>query len=82
MFPFPMPKAHECPKEPVYAAYTADELGRCVFASRNITKGSLVHPGHPNTFLDSKLLTLFARAVFLWCGFSPGTYTVSHRIGP
>ena len=49
LFPFPIPNAHECPEEPFYAAYTTDGKGRGVFASRNITKGSLVHPGHPNT---------------------------------
>jgi hypothetical protein len=53
LFPFP---SDICPKEPFYAAYTKDDKGRGVFASRNITKGSLVHAGYPNTvfFLDKK----------------------------
>jgi len=53
LFPFP---SDERPKEPFYAAYTKDDKGRGVFASRKITKGSLVHAGYPNTvfFLDKK----------------------------
>ncbi len=55
LFPFPIPNDDECPEEPSYAAHTTDGKGRGIFASRNITEGSLVHPGHPNTvfFLDS-----------------------------
>lgn len=56
LYPFPIPKAHECPEEPFHAAYTKDGKGRGVFASRNISKGSLVHAGYPNTvfFLDAE----------------------------
>jgi hypothetical protein len=55
-FPFPIPNSRERPEEPYRAAHTTDGKGRGVFASRDIAKGSLVHPGHPNTvfFLNSK----------------------------
>ncbi len=55
LFPFPIPDSGECPDEPYYVAHSVGK-GRGNFASRNITKGSLVHSGHPNTvfFLDAK----------------------------
>lgn len=53
LFPFPIPDANE--SGPYYVAHSVGK-GRGNFASRNITKGSLVHSGHPNTafFLDAK----------------------------
>ncbi|KAL3762127.1 hypothetical protein ACHAWU_001578 [Discostella pseudostelligera] len=55
LFPFPIPDANERTDEPYYVAHSVGK-GRGNFASRNITKGSLVHSGHPNTvfFLDAK----------------------------
>lgn len=55
LFPFPIPDADEITIEPYYVAY-ADGKGRGNFASKNITKGSLIHSGHPNTvfFLEGK----------------------------
>lgn len=52
---FPFPKPTNCPVEPFYVNRTTDGKGRGNFASRNISKGSLVHSGHPNTvfFLDN-----------------------------
>ena len=84
LFPFPIPKAHECPQEPFYAAYTTDGKGRGVFASRNITKGSLVHPGHPNTvfFLDSKSWHHFVSSLpkMIACGKCPAIVHLSNLL--
>lgn len=50
LFPFPIPEQNEHPDNPFYAAaHTTDNKGRGVFASRNITKGSLIHSGLPKT---------------------------------
>ena len=70
LFPFPIPDAGECPDEPYYVAHSVGK-GRGNFAARNITKGSLVHSGHPNTvfFLDAKSWFRFVTALprFMAC---------------
>lgn len=83
-FPYPIPKAHECPEEPFYEAHTTDGKGRGIFASRNITKGSLVHTGHPNTvfFLDAKSWHRFVSSLpkMFACGKCPAFVRASELL--
>lgn len=64
LFPFPIPDADEGTDEPYYVAHS-DGKGRGNFASRNITKGTLIHPGYPYTvfFLDANSWYRFVSAL-------------------
>lgn len=66
LFPFPLPTASErSSDEPFRVEYTTDGKGRGNFASRNISKGELVHGGHPYTvfFLDAQSFYRFVSSL-------------------